>query len=58
VLHGLVAHPVQALELGVLVLATATATMTRYVALGTWVFARRRSPAPAAPPVEQPALQR
>jgi putative flippase GtrA len=58
VLHGLVAHPVQALELGVLVLATATATMTRYVALRTWVFARRRSPAPAAPPVEQPALQR
>ena len=58
VLHGLVAHPVQALELGVLVLATATATMTRYVALRTRVFARRRSQAPAAPPVEQPALQR
>jgi glycosyltransferase involved in cell wall biosynthesis len=40
VLHGLVADPARGLELAVLVAATLTATVTRYVALRTWVFAR------------------
>jgi glycosyltransferase involved in cell wall biosynthesis len=53
VLHGLDAAPSRPLELGVLVAASATATVTRYVALRSWVFARaRRMPPP------QPALQR
>jgi putative flippase GtrA len=38
VLHALAAHPARPLELGVLVAATLTATVTRYVALRTWVF--------------------
>ena len=42
VLHGLDAAPHRALELAVLVAASLTATVTRYVALRTWVFARRR----------------
>ena len=42
VLHGLDAAPHHALELAVLVAASLTATVTRYVALRTWVFARRR----------------
>jgi glycosyltransferase involved in cell wall biosynthesis len=46
VLHGLAAAPPRVVELAVLVLATATATVTRYVALRGWVFARRR-PAPS-----------
>ncbi len=41
-LHGLDAAPSRALELAVLTAATLTATVTRYVALRTWVFARRR----------------
>src|SRR3954469_22290810 len=41
VLHGLDSTPPQALELGVLVAATLTATITRYLALKTWVFARQ-----------------
>jgi putative flippase GtrA len=40
VLHGLDPHPARALELAVLVAATLTATVTRYIALRTWVFAR------------------
>jgi glycosyltransferase involved in cell wall biosynthesis len=53
VLHGLDAAPSRPLELGVLLAASATATVTRYVALRSWVFARaRRTPPP------QPALQR
>jgi glycosyltransferase involved in cell wall biosynthesis len=47
VLHGLVAAPPRALELAVLVAASTAATVTRYVALRSWVFARaRRAPAP------------
>jgi glycosyltransferase involved in cell wall biosynthesis len=40
VLHGLDPHPARAIEVTVLVLASAFATVTRYVALRTWVFAR------------------
>ena len=42
VLHGLVASPPRAVELAVLVAANLTATVTRYVAMRTWVFAHRR----------------
>jgi putative flippase GtrA len=49
VLHGLVPAPPRALELAVLVAASTVATVTRYVALRSWVFARRRRGA-AAPP--------
>ena len=56
VLHGIDATPPRAAELVVLVLGSALATLTRYVALETWVFTRRRArparrrraPAPAA----------
>jgi len=41
VLHGLDSTPAQWLELAVLVAATLTATITRYLALKTWVFARQ-----------------
>jgi putative flippase GtrA len=39
-LTGLDRHPPRLLEVAVLVVASAVATMTRYVALRTWVFAR------------------
>jgi len=42
VLHGLDPHPAGALEVAVLILASAFATATRYVALRSWVFARGR----------------
>jgi putative flippase GtrA len=42
VLHGLASTPARWVELGVLVAAGLVATVTRYVALRTWVFARRR----------------
>src|SRR4051794_17909183 len=42
VLHGLDATPAGWVELTVLVAATLTATVSRYVALRTWVFARRQ----------------
>ncbi|MBE2314474.1 bifunctional glycosyltransferase family 2/GtrA family protein [Solirubrobacter sp. CPCC 204708] len=42
VLHGLESTPARSLELTVLVAASLTATVTRYVALRSWVFARRR----------------
>src|SRR6185295_12444186 len=48
VLHGLAATPPRAVELAVLVAASLVATVTRYVALRSWVFARARR-APAAP---------
>jgi putative flippase GtrA len=41
VLHGLDAAPSRAVELAVLVAASLVATVSRYVALRTWVFARR-----------------
>src|SRR3954447_11154521 len=57
VLHGLVARPSRAIELAVLIAASTAATVTRYVALRSWVFARaRRAPAPA--PLDAPVLQR
>ena len=48
VLHGLDPHPARGLELAVLVAASLVATVSRYVALKTWVFARRgrRRPPP------------
>jgi glycosyltransferase involved in cell wall biosynthesis len=42
-LHRLDPAPSRAVELAVLVLAGAAATITRYVALRTWVFARARA---------------
>ncbi len=48
VLHGIDATPPRGVELAVLVLGGALATVTRYVALKTWVFARgRRDGVPA-----------
>ena len=55
VLHRFDPAPSRMLELTVLIAAGAAATVTRYVALHTWVFAgARRSTAPAA---DRPALQ-
>jgi putative flippase GtrA len=56
VLHGLVAAPGRPLELAVLVTASTVATVTRYIALRTWVFARAHR-APVAP-IDRPALPR
>jgi glycosyltransferase involved in cell wall biosynthesis len=58
VLHGLDARPPRAVELAVLIAASAAATVTRYVALRTWVFARAGRP--PIPPIEldAPALPR
>jgi glycosyltransferase involved in cell wall biosynthesis len=47
-LHRIDPHPARAVELGVLVVAGAAATITRYVALRTWVFARARAARAAA----------
>jgi glycosyltransferase involved in cell wall biosynthesis len=60
VLHGLNATPPHALELAVLVAASTVATVTRYIALRTWVFARaRRAPASHLDrPARQPAMSR
>ena len=59
VLNRLDAHPSRLLEVVVLVAATTVATVTRYVALRSWVFARaRRAHAPSASPLDAPALQR
>jgi putative flippase GtrA len=44
VLHGLDRAPSRPLELAVLIAASAAATVTRYVALHTWVFARAKRP--------------
>jgi putative flippase GtrA len=44
-LSGVDPHPARLLEVVVLVAATTVATVTRYVALRSWVFARRRSAA-------------
>jgi hypothetical protein len=41
VLHGIDPHPAGAVEVTVLVAASVFATCTRWVALRTWVFARR-----------------
>jgi putative flippase GtrA len=50
VLHALDAAPPRRLELGVLVAATLTATVTRYVALRTWVFLAPRERLTAGTP--------
>jgi putative flippase GtrA len=56
VLHGVDATPPRAVELAALVAAGALATVTRYVALKTWVFSHAgRTPAPAA---DERSLQR
>ena len=47
-LHRLDPAPSRAVELAVLVVAGAAATITRYVALRTWVFARARAAGTAA----------
>jgi putative flippase GtrA len=56
VLHALDSAPARWLELGVLVAATLTATITRYIALRTWVFLAPserlspRTPCASSPP--------
>src|SRR4051812_13224461 len=61
VLHALDAAPARPVELGVLVAATLTATVTRYVALRTWVFLapreelRARTPRGSSQPARGPA---
>jgi putative flippase GtrA len=49
VLHGLVAQPARWVELAVLVAASLVATVTRYVALRTWVFTHRDEAGEQAP---------
>ncbi len=53
VLHGLDSAPARWVELTVLVAATLTATITRYVALRTWVFARRQRSLRTRPALER-----
>jgi putative flippase GtrA len=58
VLNGLDATPARWVELAVLVTASLVATVTRYVAMRTWVFARRHRRHEAAAPAdacEEPA---
>ena len=50
ILHGIDASPPRALELAVLVAASTAATITRFVALRSWVFAHRSRGAPARAP--------
>jgi glycosyltransferase involved in cell wall biosynthesis len=60
VLHRVDAHPARAIELTVLIVASFAATVTRYVALRSWVFAHaRRPPVLTEPtPTDRPALER
>ena len=44
VLHGVDARPPRVVEVAVLIAAGVCATVTRYVALRTWVFAHRHRP--------------
>src|SRR3954447_16897166 len=53
VLHGLDPNPARWLELGVLVAASLTATLTRYVAMRTWVFTHRNRPARVVPVLDR-----
>jgi glycosyltransferase involved in cell wall biosynthesis len=48
-LHGLVPHPSRGVEVTALVLASLAATVTRYVALRSWVFGRAARVSRAAP---------
>jgi glycosyltransferase involved in cell wall biosynthesis len=57
VLHGLDPTPARAVQLAVLVAASLVASVTRYVAMRTWVFTHRRPPQDAeVAPNEQPAV--
>ena len=56
VIHRADPSPGRALELAVLIAASAVATFTRYVALHTWVFARAHRS--GTKPQDRPALQR
>jgi putative flippase GtrA len=47
VLHGLDPHPARLIEAAALVVANLAATVTRYVALSTWVFRPRPAAVPA-----------
>ena len=59
VLRGLDPHPARVLELAVLVVASTVATVTRYVALSTWVFARaQRTSRSAAGATPVPGVER
>jgi len=58
VLHGLDSSPAPAIELSVLVAASVTATITRFVALRTWVFARESSSVRAHDPRLLPSSRR
>jgi putative flippase GtrA len=58
VLHGLDPAPARAIELAALVTASVTATITRYVALRTWVFTRASSSVPAHDPRLLPSSRR
>jgi putative flippase GtrA len=48
-LHGLDPAPARGVELAVLIVASTAATVTRFVALRSWVFARPAPPMPAEP---------
>ena len=53
VLHGIDAHAPRAVELAVLITASTAATITRFVALRSWVFAHKRR-TPASPAYSTP----
>jgi glycosyltransferase involved in cell wall biosynthesis len=53
VLHAVSPNPSRALELAVLIVASTAATVTRYVALRTWVFARGRGADPVPAPLSE-----
>jgi glycosyltransferase involved in cell wall biosynthesis len=59
VLHALDADPSRALELAVLIAASVCATVTRFVALRSWVFARhgRRTPSPSVNAIARVGLR-
>jgi putative flippase GtrA len=50
VLHGLITRPPRGLELAVLIAASTAATITRFVALRSWVFAQHRATGPQSTP--------
>ena len=58
VLRALDPAPPRGSELAVLVAANLTATVTRYAAMRTWVFTRRRRPMPLGAPVPDPPAAR
>ena len=56
-LHRIDARPPRAVELAVLVVASALATVSRYIALRSWVFAAARRRRRVAAGVDRPALE-